>query len=35
MGTFPGGGGLSAQVYGGSCCYGGPGAGGLVYVLFY
>lgn len=35
IGTFPGGGGLSAQIYSGCCCCGGPGAGGLVYVLFY
>lgn len=35
FGIFPGGGGLTAQSYGGGCCYGGPGAGGLVYVLYY
>lgn len=35
FGLFPGGGGHSAQTYGGGCCYGGPGAGGMVYVLFY
>lgn len=34
-GLFPGGGGLSAQVYGGACCCGGFGAGGQVYVLYY
>lgn len=35
FGHFPGGGGLAAQVYGGGCCCGSPGAGGLVYVVFY
>lgn len=35
FGLFPGGGGHTAQVYGGNCCWGGPGAGGLVYVVFY
>ena len=34
-GIFPGGGGLSAQVYGGPCCCGCPGAGGQIYVLYY
>ena len=35
FGMFPGGGGLSTQAYGGGCCYGGPGAGGMVYVIYY
>lgn len=35
FGLFPGGGGLSAQVHGGQCRAGGPGAGGLIYVLYY
>ena len=34
-GIFPGGGGMSAQLYGGGCCCGGPGAGGMVYVMYY
>jgi hypothetical protein len=32
---FPGGGGMSAQAYGEVCCCGSPGAGGLVYVVYY
>lgn len=35
FGTFPGGGGFSSQVHSNECYWGGPGAGGLVYVLFY
>lgn len=35
FGNFPGGGGFTAQIYGGNCCCGGPGAGGAVYVVFY
>lgn len=34
-GIRPGGGGGSAQTHGNVCCYGGPGAGGMVYVLFF
>ena len=34
-GMFPGGGGLSAQVYGGAWCCGSPGAGGMIYVVYY
>mgnify|MGYP003691818193 CR=1 FL=1 len=34
-GMFPGGGGLSAQTYGGGWCCGSPGAGGMVYVVYY
>lgn len=32
--VFPGGGGLSAQMYGGGCRYGTPGAGGLILVTY-
>jgi len=35
FGLFPGGGGMSAQAYGEGCCCGSPGAGGLVYVVYY
>lgn len=35
FGNFPGGGGLSAQIYGGGCCCGSPGGGGMVYVVYY
>ena len=35
FGIFPGGGGFSSQVHSNHCYWGGPGAGGLVYVLFY
>jgi len=35
FGNFPGGGGLSAQAHSGGCCCGSPGAGGMVYVVFY
>jgi hypothetical protein len=35
FGLFPGGGGLSALVHGNCCQWGGPGAGGLIYVLYY
>lgn len=35
FGLFPGGGGFSAQVHGGNCYWGSPGAGGLIYVLYY
>jgi hypothetical protein len=35
FGIFPGGGGISAQLYGGGCCCGGPGAGGMVYVMYF
>jgi len=35
FGLFPGGGGMSAQAYGEVCCCGSPGAGGLVYVVYY
>lgn len=34
-GIWPGGGGRNAQVFGNVCCCGGPGAGGMVYVLYY
>jgi hypothetical protein len=35
FGLFPGGGGLSAQTHSGGCCCGSPGAGGMIYVLYY
>ena len=35
FGMFPGGGGLSGQSFGGGCCCGSPGAGGMVYVVYY
>ena len=35
FGLFPGGGGMSAQVFGEPCCCGSPGCGGLVYVVYY
>lgn len=34
IGYFPGGGGFSAQTYGGPCCWSQPGAGGLVSVTY-
>lgn len=35
FGMFPGGGGHSSQVHSNHCMWAGPGAGGLVYVLYY
>lgn len=35
FGMWPGGGGGTAQAFGGGQCGGGPGAGGLVYVVYF
>lgn len=35
FGIFPGGGGGPSSAYSGNCCCGSPGAGGLVYVVYF